>query len=251
LDADMIFYADPSSLITEMGDKSVLITEHRYTNPEGLQEKAGRFNVQFITFKNNEAGREVCFWWRKACLEWCFDRFEDGKFGDQKYLDDWPTRFKSAIHILQHEGGGLATWNIQQYKSFHNNKGQLFVKSLESGQNFQAIFFHFHALKFYQDNIVFFTPDPLPFDAKSNFYFPYVKLLLEKRKDLISKYPDFEPNGIIKPSPKRPLTFRDKLYLCRTAIVNSVIQLKPLSAFKTIKELKKDFDKHHFYFYKE
>lgn len=45
------------------------------------------FNL-FI-FRNNQQGRKVLTWWRKACLEWCYNRFEDGRFGDQKYLDDW------------------------------------------------------------------------------------------------------------------------------------------------------------------
>jgi len=249
LDADMVFYSNPLPLYLEMGEKSVLITEHRYTNPEGIEEKAGRFNVQYITFKNNIQGREVCLWWRNACLEWCFDKFEDGKFGDQKYLDDWPTRFR-GIHILKHEGGGLATWNIQQYRSFTNKSGQLFVKSLATGSLSPAIFFHFHALKFYKDNIVYLTPDLLPKDSISNFYFPYVNLLLDKRKFLKSQYTDFEPDGLLKPSPQRPLSFRDKLYLCRKTLVKYIFQLKPILAFQSVRNLMKEFDKHHYYFYK-
>jgi hypothetical protein len=248
LDADMVFYANPQPLITEMGNKSVLITEHRYTNPEGLEELAGRYNVQFITFKNDTLGREVCLWWRKACLDWCYDRYEDGKFGDQKYLDDWPSRFK-GIHVLEHEGGGLATWNIQQYQISKDANGTIKVVSTKTGKSFQAIFFHFHALKFFQGNIVYFTPDYLPKKALSEFYFPYVQLLLQKRKSLLSIDSSFEPNGILKPSPKRPLSFRDKLYLCRKEFFARFFKLKPLQAFEALNTLLLDFKKHHYYYY--
>ena len=33
---------------------------------------------------------------------------------NQKYLDEWPTKFKN-IHIMQNLGGGLGPWNIENY----------------------------------------------------------------------------------------------------------------------------------------
>jgi len=250
LDADMVFYSNPLPLIEEMEKKSVLITEHRYTNPEGLEEQAGRFNVQFITFKNDKIGREVCLWWRNACLEWCYDRFEDGKFGDQKYLDDWPLRFK-GIHVMENEGGGLATWNIQQYSISKENNHKIRITSMKSGKAFDAIFFHFHALKFFSDGIVYFTPDYLPKRALTEFYFPYVNLLLEKRKELLEIGVNFEPNAIIKPSPQQPLTSRDKLYLCRKQFIKHLVRLELFQAFESTSRLLKDFRKHHYYHYQK
>ena len=56
IDSDLIFYSDPSVLISEMNrsKKNVLITEHRFSYLPRLYEikRAGRFCVQFMTFRN-------------------------------------------------------------------------------------------------------------------------------------------------------------------------------------------------------
>lgn len=135
LDADIYFFGDPKVLIEEMGDKSILLTPHRYTPEYDRSKTSGIYCVQFMTFKNDRNGRKALDWWGKACLDWCYARYEDGKFGDQKYLDDWPQRFE-GVHILKHLGGGVAPWNIQQYK-------------LEE-KPFELIFYHFHGLKFHK-----------------------------------------------------------------------------------------------------
>ena len=33
-------------------------------------------------------GLKALKWWRDRCLEWCYARIEDGKFGDQFYIED-------------------------------------------------------------------------------------------------------------------------------------------------------------------
>jgi hypothetical protein len=139
LDADLYFFSNPAVLMEEMGDKSVLITEHRYTPEYDQSATSGIYCVQFMTFKNDDSGLTVLDWWRKACIAWCYARLEDGKFGDQKYLDDWPARFK-GIHVLKNPGGGVAPWNVQQY--------DLTQKKCE------LVFYHFHNVKFLQDNKV-------------------------------------------------------------------------------------------------
>jgi hypothetical protein len=121
IDADLYFYSDPKVLIDEMGDKSVLITKHRYTPEYDQTNTSGKYCVQFISFKADQNGFEVLKWWRNACLNWCYNHYDDGKFGDQKYLDDWTTRF-TGIHELKHLGGGVAPWNMQQYTFIKQKK---------------------------------------------------------------------------------------------------------------------------------
>lgn len=195
IDADMCFYSDPNVLIDEMKGNSVLITEHRYTTKYDQTKKSGKYCVQFITVFNTTEGMEVVNWWRERCIEWCYARHEDGKFGDQKYLDVWPEKFK-GVHELKHLGGGLAPWNVQQY-DFSNEKGVLIGKERSSGKRFEAVFFHFHSLKFFDDDMVLLT-DP-GYDLNENvidlIFKPYVRKLNQVKKQINLRDDSFNPNG--------------------------------------------------------
>lgn len=143
IDADLYFYSNPQVLIEEMGDNDVLITSHRYSLQYQSEEKAGKYCVQFMTFKNTPNGIHILKWWRDACLDWCYNRYEDGKFGDQKYLDDWTSRFK-GVHELGNLGGGVAPWNMQQY-TFKKKHERYLGTENATGCEFTLVFFHFHA----------------------------------------------------------------------------------------------------------
>lgn len=195
IDADLYFYSDPSVLNREMGDKSVLITEHRFTKEYEKGKENGNYCVQFMTFKNNPDGLEVLRWWRNACIEWCYARSEDGKFGDQKYLDDWLVRFK-GVHSLKHLGGGIAPWNVQQY-SFDMNNGKVYGIETATGDKFEAVFFHFHSLKFYTNNTVWISNYPTPRSAFDFLYYPYVKALYRKEAEMKKYLPGKDTAGKI------------------------------------------------------
>lgn len=173
LDADLYFFSDPSVLIEEIGNKSVLITEHRYTPEYDQSATSGIFCVQFMTFKNDIYGINVLNWWREACIDWCYARFEDGKFGDQKYLDDWPTRFKK-VHVLENLGGGVAPWNVQQY-------------DLANG-DINVIFYHFHALKFLKKNRVDLGGYRISIQVLCDIYNPYLSHLESIENELESRF---------------------------------------------------------------
>lgn len=171
LDADLCFYGDPSILLDEMGENSVLITEHRYTKEYDQSATSGIYCVQFLSIKNTTDGRTTLSWWRDRCLEWCYARMEDGKFGDQKYLDDWTTRFK-GVHVLQHPGGGVAPWNVQQYPVKRDAAGKWQVSG-----NYPLIFYHFHHIKFLPGDRIDISPYRHDADGVYSLYADYLRRL--------------------------------------------------------------------------
>ncbi|MBB6500058.1 glycosyl transferase [Pedobacter cryoconitis] len=177
IDADLLFFNDPAILLKEMGEKSVLITEHRYTPCYDQSATSGLYCVQFMTFKNNPEGMEVLNWWIDACIDWCFNRFEDNKFGDQKYLDDWTTRF-DCIHVLKHLGGGVAPWNVQQY-NFVNTSRSVKGQETATANSFDLVFYHFHDFQYIKGNTYRLSAPVYNLDRNvvKSIYKPYTKAL--------------------------------------------------------------------------
>lgn len=199
VDADMIFYQNPQVLLEEMNSNSILLTEHRYSNEYDQSEISGKYCVQFMCFKNDLNGMKALKWWRNKCLEWCYSYVEDGKFGDQKYLDDWLTRFK-GVHVLQHLGGGVAPWNLQQYDF---TKGLQQLKDKSTGNIFSLYFFHFHGSKVYTNEVASCcNPSYAIADTvKELVYKPYFKKLKEIETKIKSEGIRFNINGAKSKSP--------------------------------------------------
>ncbi|WP_316812787.1 glycosyl transferase [Pedobacter heparinus] len=184
VDADLLFFNNPKVLYEEMGDQSVLITSHRFTPCFDQSATSGIYCVQYLTFKNTAEGMTALNWWVDACLEWCFCKMEDNKFGDQKYLDDWTTRFK-GVHVLEHLGGGVAPWNIQQY-SFKLKGGKVRGTALSGKTDFDLIFYHYHAFAYTWNNSYRLTDETYPL-TKSQIkliYKPFVLALLKAETEV-------------------------------------------------------------------
>ena len=145
LDADLQFFSGPSAVFDEIGASSVTIVPHRYAPRwQAFEETSGIYNVEWLTFARDANGLEALTWWRERCLEWCYAVFEDGKFGDQAYLNDWPERFQ-GVHVLQHPGAGLAPWNLELYDVREEpGSGRLLVDDVP------LVFFHHHGLQLFR-----------------------------------------------------------------------------------------------------
>lgn len=236
LDADMCFYSNPQVLFDEWGNKSVLITEHRYTPIYDQSSLSGTYCVQFVGFKNDVDGMTALNYWRESCIDWCYARAEDGKFGDQKYLDDWTTRFKN-VHVLKHLGGGLAPWNMQQY-CFKQVENKLVGTEIRTTCDFEAVFFHFHGLKIYTNNIALLTGGTYEMnpDALTLFFKTYLKQLISMSNQIHfnTKY-EFDSNGAVEISPNKPYNFLSLLrwyfYDIRLSLTN-ILGKQTLNRFK-------------------
>lgn len=153
IDSDLLFYSSVEPIYEEMGDCSVAIIEHRFTDRLKDREVNGRFCVQWVSFRRNEEGMACLKRWKEQCIEWCYYRLEDGKMGDQKYLDEWPGMYPGC-HIIEHLGAGVAPWNYCQYRFTETNVG-IFVNDVP------VIFYHFHQFQLLANG---------KFDRLSTFY---------------------------------------------------------------------------------
>lgn len=169
LDADMMFYSSPDVIYQEIGEYSVALTEH--FNEAGKLE--GKYCVQFVYFKNDEFGLAALDWWKAKCIEWCYARFEDGKYGDQKYLDDIPQLFEHVC-VVTHRGAGVAPWNVARYDCSEYGKLKY------DGDIFDIVFFHYHGTRIEKIGstllIKTITYD-LSKEVEKNLYLPYLHLL--------------------------------------------------------------------------
>lgn len=193
LDGDLFFYSDAMAGVNEVKDGSILAVPHRF--PKGMEhiaDDSGYFNVAFNTFKNDEIGKKCLKRWRDQCIEWCYWRHEDGKLGDQMYLDEWPKLYGKKLIQSKNIGVNAAPWNISQYKVTSNN-GFVYLDGK------QLSCYHFHQFQILGANnfsrVMGYT---LSKEVIKYIYEPYEEELKRQYK-IVKRYDsDFE----IKPTEK-------------------------------------------------
>ena len=203
LDSDLFFFDSPEILYQELGEKSLYIIEHRFTKEfQHRAEENGRFNMAFQIYRKNETGLSCLKKWRKQCIDWCYDRVEDGKFADQKYLDSWPEDFKDEVVISENYGANVAPWNINNYliKIFEN---QITVDEQK------LIFVHYQGFKLVSENI-FVWYDWNKKNKNRNFFKKLAYLYFNALHDTEIKYSSLFC-GIENSYPNRGAFFSPKL----------------------------------------
>lgn len=176
LDADIVFFSSPAPIYDEIGSNSIAITPHNFSPKLRSSEVYGKYCVQFTYFKNDIDGLKALNWWKNCCIEWCYAKMTDGKYGDQKYLDFFKEKFNN-VHIISHIGAGVAPWNISQYKvELIENKVIINLRK-DMINKFQLIFYHYQGLKFNDDgNCIIAEASFLKIhdDALKYIYEPYI-----------------------------------------------------------------------------
>jgi hypothetical protein len=139
VDADLYFFSDPRTIFDELGSGSILLTEHRFPPELAHREIFGRYNVGLLCFRRNQTGLAAVRWWRERSIEWCYDRVEEGKFAEQRYLDQVPALFRETI-VVQNPAAAVAPWNW-------STDGMTFSadRLLIGGE--ELITYHFHGLR--------------------------------------------------------------------------------------------------------
>jgi hypothetical protein len=167
IDADIWFLKSPAEIFNEfeLSGSSVLITEHDYIDEFNQVNSSGRFCVQFMIY-NRDRSSEILQKWQNQCIEWCYNRVEDGKFGDQKYLDTWPEDFGGRVHVLQKKQYAQGPWNASKF-------------AIEN-----AIFFHFHQVRIVTDKVADIGYYPLKEEHIKILYKPYVEDLINSKLKL-------------------------------------------------------------------
>jgi hypothetical protein len=192
LDADIRFFNNPAPLFDEMQDKSVLITRHNYSKGLEHLEYAGIYCVQFNPFRNDVAGMKVLSWWKEKCAEWCYLRKEDGKWGDQGYLNSWPEMFES-VAVSKHSGAGVAPWNVDAFDVLSSSDYKLVEKN--SQREFDIIFYHFQGVKQFFGRFFFIGSGRQSEKIKRKLYRPYFRELRKVKAQLKALDPKLEPIG--------------------------------------------------------
>lgn len=180
VDADVCFFGDPEVILREMGDRTIGIIEHRYPDFLADHRRWGIYNVGIVTFRRSPEALACIDWWRDRCLEWCYDRLEGDKYADQKYLDQWPSRFPN-VAVIQNQVVGLAPWNIPRY-SLSVQADRLLV----DGE--PVVAYHFSRFRIITDWLFDtgvrwfgYTLDPL---ARDHVYLPYARQIARAEASL-------------------------------------------------------------------
>jgi hypothetical protein len=141
MDSDLYFLKPLESYLGDLPFCNVVIAPHRhYRWNKNRLAKYGMYNVGLVAFRKNEEGLRALRFWAESCIDWCYDRAEDGKYADQKYLEQFAS-VSEGVFVDNSLGANLAPWNSFLKRISATKTGDIFVS------RDKLIYFHAQGLK--------------------------------------------------------------------------------------------------------
>ena len=113
LDSDIIFYSSPEPIFSELSLCSVLLTRERFKgNNIKLNNVYGVYNTGLIGLRRDKNAVGFINWYRRKCIEWCYDKVHKGKWSDQMYLNKIHGN-PGWIRVSKNTEINVTPWNIQ------------------------------------------------------------------------------------------------------------------------------------------
>ena len=182
LDADICFFNDPILIFEANKSYCIQLSEHDFQEQNAaVEQTCGKYNSGFIVFKNCKTSVDALKWWQEKCIEWCKDGVDEGRFGDQKYLELLPRLFDGVYPIIT-PGVNIAPWNETKYQ-YCNKNGKVYINEDK------LVCYHFCGLRILNKDYY----SLLIGNQKPNSYIhtPYAIVLKEVISDIESISPEF------------------------------------------------------------
>lgn len=113
LDSDIIFYSSPEPIFSELGLCSVLLTRERFKgNNIKLNNVYGIYNTGLMGLRRDRNAVGFINWYRRKCIEWCYDKVKKGKWSDQMHLNKIHVN-PGWIGVSKNTEMNVTPWNIQ------------------------------------------------------------------------------------------------------------------------------------------
>lgn len=184
LDGDIFFYSSPNPIFQELRQCSLLLTKERFNEKnKKLNNVYGIYNTGLMGLKRDKKALDFIKWYRRSCIEWCYDKAIPGKFSDQMHLNKINERLR-WIRVIKNIAINVTAWNVQGRKVEKQGE-DIYI----DGE--KLVFYHFSGFRCISPNeFELCTYITLPKDVVKLIYLPYVK----KYRDMIYYVNQFDSN---------------------------------------------------------
>lgn len=183
LDSDLMFFCSPQVIFNELNTKNASVGLSPHFVPYNA---TGNYCVQFCYFKNDKDGLAALTWWKDECLKWCYSKIENGKYGDQMYLNHLPGLFNNVCEI-ENRGTGIAYWNEFNYKFTQD-------AVIYKGCKYPFVFFHYSGfnISWSDSKVVVKECYPVKSCLRAFLVYPYLDLI----RDVYCNYLNHEVKSV-------------------------------------------------------